>query len=167
MAPNIWDGDEGAVQGSHLSMDNGVLKLMALEVEMCNRQNGWYDNSRTFGDDIALLHSEVSEALEAYRTHGTKRMVTDHATFPYSEVHTLNEDEPYPRQWRYVHKEGQQEPEKEYGPSKPEGVPSELADVLVRLLDMCSRYGVDLFAEWRSKMDYNWSRSYRHGGKAL
>ena len=28
---------------------------------------GWYDKPRSFGDEIALMHSELSEALEAYR----------------------------------------------------------------------------------------------------
>lgn len=161
MAPDIHSHSHVRVE------DGGIFQHMMEEVAACNRQNGWYDNARTFGDDIALLHSEVSEALEAYRVHGTKRVVTDHAGFPYSEVVEVPEGEPYPRQWRYIHKAGAQEPEKEWGPSKPEGVPSELADVLVRLLDMCKRYDVDLFAEWRSKMDFNWQRSYRHGGKAL
>lgn len=29
--------------------------------------HGWYDESRTFGDIIALCHSELSEALEEHR----------------------------------------------------------------------------------------------------
>jgi len=33
-------------------------------------RKGWEpDPQRTFGDECALLHSEVSEALEAYRDH--------------------------------------------------------------------------------------------------
>lgn len=35
-----------------------------------NKANGWFDEDRTVGDDLALLHSEVSEMLEAYRETG-------------------------------------------------------------------------------------------------
>lgn len=30
-------------------------------------KHGWWDEERTFGEIIALCHSELSEALEAYR----------------------------------------------------------------------------------------------------
>lgn len=155
MAPNIWDGD----LGQYRCEDGGILKLMAEEVAACNHKNGWYDSARTFGEEIALLHSECSEALEAYRTHGIRRVVADPATFPYSEIVEIPIGEDYPR----YHDRDRDI----MLPLKPEGVPSELADVLVRLLDTCKRHGVDLFAEYRAKMDYNWQRSYRHGGKAL
>lgn len=46
------------------------LRRMAAEVNDNNRQHGWLNDNRTFGDEIALLHSEVSEALEAYREIG-------------------------------------------------------------------------------------------------
>lgn len=35
-----------------------------------NQENGWYEDECTVGDHIALLHSEVSEMLEAYRDGG-------------------------------------------------------------------------------------------------
>lgn len=47
-----------------------ALAAAADEVEAVNRANGWYEAERTVGDDIALLHSEASEMLEAYRDGG-------------------------------------------------------------------------------------------------
>lgn len=32
-------------------------------------RHGWWDEDRPFGEIIALCHSELSEALEAYRNH--------------------------------------------------------------------------------------------------
>ena len=120
-----------------------VLFNMMEEVAEVNRANGWYDSDRRFGEDIALLHSEVSEALEEFR---------DNRNFPYVE-----------------NEQGECVPvyNADYGDRKPLGMPSELADVLVRLLDTCARWGVDIAAEFDAKMAYNRTRGYRHGNKTL
>lgn len=50
---------------------------------------------------------------------------------------------------------------------KPEGVASECADVLVRLLDFCGRYDIDLAEAMRIKLKFNMTRPYKHGNKRV
>jgi NTP pyrophosphatase (non-canonical NTP hydrolase) len=120
-----------------------ALTRAAGVVEEVNRANGWFDDDRTFGDDIALLHSEVSEALEAYRDHGLVDVTGDLCPTTADGIH--------------IHG----------NLCKPEGVGSELADVLVRLLDTCTRRGINLADEFHRKVEYNATRGHRHGGKRL
>lgn len=169
----------------------GNFPALRREIHEVNAANGWYEVESTYGDHLALLHSEVSEAFEAFRDHGF-----EDATAPVCRT--------VPR-------------------PKPEGVGSELADVLIRLLDMVERghifpwwmnldlarigapaaifdgmtfgeiiadlhfaiagrnlagllprlvaaaevAGVDLLAETHRKIAYNRTRGYRHGGKRV
>lgn len=45
------------------------LRDLAAHIKSINEANGWYDSARAFGDEIALLHSEVSEMYEGYRNN--------------------------------------------------------------------------------------------------
>ena len=48
---------------------------------------------------------------------------------------------------------------------KPEGVPIELADAIIRILDLCAHFGIDIDAAVAAKIGYNATRPYRHGNK--
>ena len=48
---------------------------------------------------------------------------------------------------------------------KPEGIPSELADIIIRVLDICAYHGIDIAHAISDKMAYNETRPYRHGDK--
>ena len=45
----------------------------------------------------------------------------------------------------------------------PKGIPSELADVIIRVGDLAGVYGIDLEAAVRDKMAYNETRPHKHG----
>lgn len=122
-------------------IQKNFLRDMAAEVREVNEANGWFDEDRRPAEGLALLHSEVSEWLEALRSWGTEDAT---AVRPRGNDGELSGPLP-----------------------KPEGAGSEAADVLIRLLDECDRQGIDLEWEYARKIAYNRTRGYRHGGRAL
>ena len=80
-------------------------------------KHGWWEKQRPIPELLCLIHSEVSEALEAYR----------------------NKDD--------------------------ENFNEELADIVIRVLDMAGGFNIDLQKEIIKKHNININREYKHGGK--
>lgn len=137
-----------------------TLKEMQAEIRQVNEENGWFESNRTVGDDIALLHSEVSEMFEAFRDGGLADHTGDHVTIPGSLVAEIGDVEKARRVYLEVEEAEGRSP-------KPEGFGSECADVLIRLLDTCERRGIDLDFEYARKIAHNRTRGHRHGGKLV
>lgn len=48
-----------------------------------------------------------------------------------------------------------------------QGIPVELADVILRILDYCAYAGIDIKTWLEKKNEYNRVRPYKHGGKKI
>lgn len=58
---------------------NKIYKINKF-ISECHRiaqKKGWWDTERNDGELIALMHSELSEALEAMRNHGSKDSIAE------------------------------------------------------------------------------------------
>ena len=51
--------------------------------------------------------------------------------------------------------------------NKPEGIPVEFADVLIRIADYCGKHDIPLVRAVEEKLAFNKTRPYRHGGKVV
>lgn len=113
------------------------LNLLAKKIHTTAREKGWYDaGERNKAELIALIHAELSEALEELRNGHKANEVY------FSKVNIADDGKAIP---------------------KPEGFPIEIADVIIRILDMCAYLNVDIEEAIEIKMEFNKNRGHKHG----
>lgn len=127
------------------------------------------EEDRNVPSKLALIHSEVSEALGEYR-HGRMELYY-HYTGP-KEGHdgileSLESDEGrvYLVETDHISRTLMtHEKYIELGyEAKPEGFGIELADTIIRIADLAGHLGIDLEKLIRLKWEYNVDRPFKHG----
>jgi NTP pyrophosphatase (non-canonical NTP hydrolase) len=120
-------------------------------VSECAHEHGWWEDpnlhqpiDRNMGEMIALMHSELSEGLEAHRD-GEPFLHYKYPNYAPARYETL------------PHINGVL--------GKPCGLASEFADVIIRILDTCHTLQIPITEALINKHRYNLTRPYRHGGK--
>lgn len=106
------------------------IKEIADESYATAVEKGHFDETSDIIQQLALVHCEVSEAVE------------------YCRLPNL------PYQLSYKDEKG-----------KLHGVPTELADIILRTLHIAQHWGINLEDAIKAKMAYNKTRPYKHGKK--
>lgn len=121
-----------------------ITNALRDRVYQINKDNGWHEEKRTFGELIALVHSEVSEALEDYRNG----KAVNKAWYEYK-----NEDGSIDKVSGFI---------RNGVLGKPCGIPSELADVVIRILDICGMFGWNIELSHQRKVPFRKQKFAAH-----
>ncbi len=117
------------------------LNKFAQFIYEANKEKGFWDFERNVGEMLMLIVSELGEAMEAHRKGRT-------CTYLLNECE-WNQDE---------------ETAKKYFELKTKDTfEDEIADTMIRLLDMCGGLGIDIEAHIFHKLQYNKTRERLHG----
>lgn len=117
---------------------------LAKEVYRRNVEKGFYQKEKNIGEMIALLHSELSEALECDRK--------DRYANADNETWDMLDASPDEMSFADLFRE-----------TVKDTFEDEIADTFIRLLDISGFLEIDLERHIKYKMKYNETREFKHG----
>ena len=121
------------------------LKTLAAEIHNVNKEKGFWDNplERNVGELLMLCVTELSEAMEAHR----KGYMHEIEEIDKQKGHALEVEE-Y-KSW--------------FESKVKNSFEDEIADTVIRLLDLSEGLHLDLLWHIRAKIKYNKMRAFKHG----
>jgi len=120
-----------------------MLNELSKKVHENAKSKGFFDGEKNIGEMLCLIHSEVTEALEADR----KNLYTKTNIFA---VNGWISDTDFTVSFRQNVKDTFED---------------ELSDVIIRVLDLCAFKGINIEEHIKAKMRYNSMREHKHGKK--
>lgn len=120
------------------------INELAKEIHLNAKSKGFFDEPKNIGEMLCLIHSEVSEALECDRKDNfcTNEKV--------KEVNNIDNDDDFKIEFKTHVKDT-------FG--------AELADILIRDLDLAAFKEIDLEQFIKAVMRNNSLREHKHGKK--
>jgi hypothetical protein len=151
LIPDTTANDSASATPDLPSADRELsLRALQAQAHSNSRMKGWWEAQTIEGEidcyaaiasipeKLCLIHSETSEALEDYRN-----LPASSHEGSLLAIHVVRIDEK----------------------GAPVGFAIEIADIVIRVLDLAGALGIDLQKAVETKMSYNATRPHRHGGK--
>jgi NTP pyrophosphatase (non-canonical NTP hydrolase) len=117
------------------------MNELAKQIHENNKAKGFYEGKKNIGEMLALIHSEVSEALDADRED--KHCLVDIKDM----VHIVDDSF-----FELVFKD-----------EVKDTFEDEIADTMIRCLDMSAYLGIDIESHITAKVRFNKMRPNKHG----
>ena len=129
------------------------MKNLIAKAHGTAKEKGFWDTERNVSEMLMLIVSEVAEAQEALRkNHYAKQEVVDSLAHDLELDRTDEEFMLKAINWKTAFEEGVKS-----------SFEDEVADVAIRLFDLCGGLNIDLEKHIEMKMKYNSMRGYKHG----
>ncbi len=122
-------------------MNNKFLTEKSRQVYEANVKKGFYEDKKNIGEMLALIHSEVSEVLEAHRNDDFTEKGIIQDLFCETEENFI-----------HIFKTKIQDTFED-----------EVADIVIRCLDLCGYLQIDISKHVEAKIRYNSTRPFKHG----
>ena len=113
-------------------------------IHLTARRKGFWDNDRNLGEMLMLVVTELSEAMETHRKDGSIIPISNEIKEAMAEM----SDEEFKEHFVLVAKDT---------------FADEMADALIRIMDICG--GLHIYIDWhvKNKIRYNTTRERLHG----
>lgn len=127
-----------------------MINELAKQIHQNNIQKGFFEDVKNIGEMLCLIHSEVSEALECDRKGKYYEEPIIKGGLNIKEAIKEESDSWYENYFAGIVKDTFED---------------ELADIMIRVMDLAAFKNVDLELHIKAKMRYNSLREYKHGKK--
>jgi len=123
-----------------------MINKLAKKVHQNSKSKGFFDSDKNIGEMLMLIVTEVSEACEADR----KGKYFNQGVLKIDEVMGIECETSF--MWKF-------------GNHIKDTFEDELADVMIRVMDLAEFKGIDLEKHIKAKMRHNSNRAHKHGKK--